>query len=1052
MGVDRLQQPTQRRSPRGGRQPIRVSIDLETTGLQPETETIIEIAAVKFQGAVVLDTFHTLVATRRPIPYRVQRLTGITAADLEHAPPFEAVAPRLSAFLGNAALVGHSVPFDAAFLRKHGLAQENPLLDTFELATVLLPALPNYTLERVAEALGLGGEGFHRAMADAMLAKEVFVALLERIGQLEMSVLEELEVLSGKLSWPLLALFAEERRSRPRGPAAPSGWGSVGAQLAAKLGIHPQVFSLGIARPAASTAPVVEAAQATQGTHTGQATAPLSASATPAGDQQGHPALAPAIEEAFATSRPLLLELEPDAHSLPHVLLTAIRWAEQHKKRLIIAATNPLASRRLVQEVLPGLQAQLARQASVTLLAEEENYLCLHRWFGAGRLPRNGDFPPETTRGLAKLTLWLHNSTSGIRDELVLVQQEQSAWPLVRSGRDYLEGMATCRYAQHGYCFVGRSHQAAASADVVVTTHAALLDYLASGDAVLAQASHLLILDARNLEEEALRQGSYELEHPRLKRLLDELLLEKEEGQFSGLLLLATRELERRQKMAPAGRGLPLAEARLTSWQPMVAEVRQAMEHFFSALALLLTELAPPPHYKQHAPPEGAEASLRVNNKVRNAPGWKSVEQAWAELERTLLALTSRLEKLALTLEGRAEVGESARVGGAPLDASEPGVGLAVEVSGVYYQLQEYIGRGRLIMTQPRREMVYWVKPTPPPLTPRSPATGGYVGPKSEQPPAPLPPSLNAAPTHAAPLLQQAVFRAERAAVLVDTVLTVDGQFDFTADHLGLGPERVATLSIAPAQHPETLLYLPEDVAEPNTSRFQRHLDDLIIRVATALNGETVVMCASHAALRATYANIKATLEERGILVLAQGPDGSIRQIWQTYRTQGRTVILGAGSFWENNDFPGAGPACVIIPRLPFPPLSDPAQAGRADGLQDQLRQYVLPQATLKIRQGLNRLIWGSGRRNAIVLFDKRIQAKDYGAVFQNSLPRCVVRQGSTAQVPDQVAAWVRGEALDEPPRPEADERPNQEVDEQPTREQAEPPGRDAQDDENAAP
>ncbi|HEY7355954.1 MAG TPA: helicase C-terminal domain-containing protein, partial [Ktedonobacterales bacterium] len=465
-----------------------------------------------------------------------------------------------------------------------------------------------------------------------------------------------------------------------------------------------------------------------------------------------------------------------------------------------------------------------------------------------------------------------------------------------------------------------------------------------------------------------------------------------------------------------------------------------AMEHFFSSMALLLSELAPQPHHKQHSSQEGPEASLRVNNKVRNTPGWKGVEQAWAEMERTLLALTSRLERLAQALEGRAEASDSSRAGAAALDSSAPGVGLAVEVSGVYFQLQDVIGRGRLIMTQPRREMVYWVKPTPPPLPPRSPATTGYAGPKAETPPpAPLPPSLNAAPMHAAPMLQQTVFRADRAAVLVDTVLTVDGQFEFTADHLGLTPERVATLSIAPPRRPESLLYLPEDVAEPNTSRFQKHLDDLIMRLATALSGETVVMCASHAALRASYANIKATLEERGILVLAQGPDGSIRQIWQTYRTQGRTVILGAGSFWENNDFPGEGPACVIIPRLPFPPLSDPAQAGRADGLQDQLRQYVLPQATLKIRQGLNRLAWGSGRRNAIVLFDKRIQAKDYGAVFQNSLPRCTVRQGTTAQAPDQVAVWIRGDSLEESPRKEAEE------------EKEESPGRDARDDEQTS-
>jgi DNA polymerase III epsilon subunit family exonuclease len=632
------------------RQPTRVSIDLETTGLQPETEAIIEIAAVKFQGAAVLDTFHTLVATRRPIPYRVQRLTGITAADLEHAPPFEEVAPKLAAFLGNAALVGHSVPFDAAFLRKRGLALENPLLDTFELATVLLPALPNYTLERVAEALSLGGEGFHRAMADAMLAKEVFVALLGRIGQLEMSVLEELEVLSGKLGWPLLSLFAEERRSRPRGPAVPSGWGSVGGQLAAKLGIHPQVFSLGIARAAedgsasaeapsavgvpAASAPPVTAGAAEMTTIAASKTAvevahAVQENAAATDEPPALPELSSAIQSAYETPRPLLLETGPEPHHLLQVLLTAMRWAEQHQQRLIIAASNPLAARRLVQEVLPGLQQQLARSASMTLLAEEENYLCLHRWFGAGRLPRNGDFPPETTRGLAKLTLWLHNSASGMRDELVLVQQEQSAWPLVRAGRDYLEGLAPCRYAQNGYCFVSRSHQAAASADVVVTTHAALLDYLASGAEVLEQASHLLILDARNLEEEALRQGAYELEHPRLKRLLDELLIEQADHQTSGLLVLAARELERMQSMAPAGKNGGLAEGRLVSWQPMVAEARQAIEQFFGALALLLAEHAPPPHHKAYPSQESGEASLRVNNKVRNTPGWKSLEQAW---------------------------------------------------------------------------------------------------------------------------------------------------------------------------------------------------------------------------------------------------------------------------------------------------------------------------------------------------------------------------------------------------------------------------------------
>src|SRR5215469_3151890 len=203
--------------------PIRVSIDLETTGLQADSDNIIEIAAVKFRGAEVIGQFQTFVATHRPIPYRVQRLTGITSADLQDAPHFDAVAPSLRAFLGKAPLVGHSVPFDAAFLRRRGLAQENPLIDTFELATVLLPALPSYTLERVAEALGVQSDVFHRAMADAVLAKDVLLALLARIEQLELSVLEELSRLRGHLSWPLLSLFADERRARGAGHASPGG-------------------------------------------------------------------------------------------------------------------------------------------------------------------------------------------------------------------------------------------------------------------------------------------------------------------------------------------------------------------------------------------------------------------------------------------------------------------------------------------------------------------------------------------------------------------------------------------------------------------------------------------------------------------------------------------------------------------------------------------------------------------------------------------------------------------------------------------------------------
>ncbi len=1004
-----------RRPPLRG-QPIRVSIDLETTGLQPETDSIIEIAAVKFRGAEVIDTFQTFVATNRPIPYRVQRLTGITSADLQQAPHFDAIAPRLRAFLGHAALVGHSVPFDAAFLRRRGLAQENPLLDTFELATVLLPALPSYTLERVAEALGVLGDVFHRAMADAVLAKDVLLALLARIAQLEPSVLEELSRLSGRLSWPLLALF-EERRAR-LGRTSSSGWGSVGAQLAAKLGVNPQVFSLGIARPAPTPADRDVGGTSPAATPSTEAGATRDTSHGASASLPSNPAAA--IGEAFAAPRPLLLEVEPDAASLPTSLLAALRWTQEQRHPLVIAAPNPATCRRLMQEVLPELAVHLPRTPSVEFLTEPDKYLCLHRWFGGGRVPRNGHFPADITRGLAKLTIWLNYSATGIREDLVLMPQEQAAWELVRAGPEYLDALPRCPYAQSGYCFSKRSRDAAATADVLVTTHAALLSSLSSDETALAKAAHLLILDAHLLEEEALRQGSYDLNQPELVRLLEELLTEPPEEAQGGLLVLATRSLE--QFQATSQRSTLPAEAHLASWEAPVQATKQALERFFYALAFLLSE-----HQTQHhsggprAWNEGVDPALRLLPKIRNVPAWKGVEEAWAELEEGLLTLLSRLERLIALLSSSDPTRGPAQVGKAPPTltlpdlppaAAEALVALGGELNGVCFRLRRSVEQGRLAITQPRGEMVYWVKPPLPPLPVRA-ASGASANLPAESVPAIPLPSLHAAPTHAGALLQRTVFRPDRAAALVSSALTFSGEFDYTAERLGLAAGRAATLSAAPEAQPQSLLYLPEDVSEPNTHHYQRHLDAMLIQLATTLGGETVALFASHAALRAGYAGIKAALEERGILVLAQAIDGSLRQIWQTFRSQERVVLLGAVNSWDTVDLPGERPACVVVTRLPFPALSDPPQAGRAEHYHDQLNQFVIPQASLRVRHALNRLAWSGSRRNAIVLFDKRVQAKDYGSVFLHSLPHCTVRQGSVSLLPEHVAGWIRGESVD---------------------------------------
>lgn len=175
-----------------------VVFDLETTGLSPVNDSIIEIGAVKIQNKKVVDRFSTFVNPKIPIPYNIEQLTGIDDSMVVDADTIENILPEFLKFCDGAVMVAHNAEFDVTFIREKTKtilrkAFECTVVDTVSLARALIPNLGKFTLDHVAKALNVSLLHHHRAVDDAECCADIFLALVARLEMRNIFNLDEIE-------------------------------------------------------------------------------------------------------------------------------------------------------------------------------------------------------------------------------------------------------------------------------------------------------------------------------------------------------------------------------------------------------------------------------------------------------------------------------------------------------------------------------------------------------------------------------------------------------------------------------------------------------------------------------------------------------------------------------------------------------------------------------------------------------------------------------------------------------------------------------------------
>jgi ATP-dependent DNA helicase DinG len=271
---------------------------------------------------------------------------------------------------------------------------------------------------------------------------------------------------------------------------------------------------------------------------------------------------------------------------------------------------------------------------------------------------------------------------------------------------------------------------------------------------------------------------------------------------------------------------------------------------------------------------------------------------------------------------------------------------------------------------------------------------------------------LHASPLDIAPLLEERLYPKLEGIILTSATLSLGEGFQYIDESLGLPAapgETTCSMVESPFDYEERMrLYLPV-FFPPVTGPLEKSAEAIATcaRASADTTGRKVlVLFTSYRLLHAVHDRIGG-----GRDVFAQGIDGPRSKVIERFkRAKGAAILLGTDSFWEGVDFPGNDLEILIITRLPFPVPTDPVFSALGERLsaagKDAFLDLSLPQAILKLRQGVGRLIRTKDDHGAVILTDQRILQKGYGRLFTAALPVAGKKVGNLDELLCDLGTW----------------------------------------------
>ena len=945
-----------------------ISIDLETTGLKAGVDEIIEVGMVKFDFLGNHQEFQTLVKPETSLTKFISDLTGLTDQDLRAAPIFDTLRADITDFIGDLPIIGHNVQFDISFLKAQGVPASNIYFDTWELGALLLPTAEKLNLASLAELLGVGVARSHRALDDAICARDIFVLLHERLQQVPERTLADMKMFLSRSNSSIMKLLPETNKPRTNnesyldfrteisttaGTEGSRGDNSTGGYTVSELWNFAEEEST------------------------------LLANYVPRANQQ---LMSQVIEENFALGGELVLEAGTGTGKTLAYLLPALIHSVRTGERVVVSTQTKNLQDQLKESDLPiaidlvqrfsnssSSKSKPPPHISVQILKGKGNYLCLESWFAVRASQTK--LEAQESRFYARVAAWLEQTSTGDSAELYMTSQDEETWRNI-SATDTDCMSRRCEFVQDGSCFVLRAREKASMANVVVVNHALLLANAAQNEQILPSYEHLIIDEGHRLEdvatdhfggvislksaEDLLKSGPIKNKKDRRNKSLSFL------GHFRALEIYAHDNQSEIEKII---RTRDSAIGRLR-------ELRENLRDFFEN------------HADARHPGQVALGSKNSRQELSLTVGARS-QPAWEELTQNFDLLLSTLKFLLRDVEQLLPAMRSQRKAFTQIDLDE----LTVAINGFSGELSNLNSTMQRIIIDENPTDITWMSRRDKDIL------------------------LGCAPLVPGDHLRQHVFEGRKSVLVTSATLQdidSDGgsSFKFILDQLGL-PDAYTSSWPAPFNFKDQAKVIAvSDIVNPTETAYSRQLHDAIFQAVNSLGGRTIVLFTSHDALRAATWDLRDRLAEIDVRLLAQGVDGSATRLVRELQSSDSTVIFGAAALWEGVDIPGRALSQIIVVRLPFPSPVDPIHAARGERYEDSFLEYLLPRAILRFRQGFGRLIRHEDDKGIFTILDSRFVSARYANQFAKSLSDTDIKTVRLGELQTEIASWLGEEII----------------------------------------